>query len=166
MVDEVPDIRQSARPEWTNDYLSPEQRKNSPLLIWITLIRRSASLDRDGKGFAAELYICLHTFPKGRTLEWSPGFNLLRLHTGIGSDNLTKAWRQLAEPGWLYVIEGRPNTYRPTWPEKDCMGGQKPICGAVTSSKGNKPKVCENRPGYGTTTPGKGPRCRCRTRRC
>lgn len=156
-ADETPDVRQATRPRWATDYLTDQQRQLSPLLVWITLIRKAASLDRDAKPFASELYICLHTLPKNRTLEWSPGFDLLRLHTGIGSDNLTKAWRKLAEAGWLHVIPGRPNTYRPTWPASDCMAGDAPICGAVTSSKGNKPKVCENRPGFGTVTPGVGP---------
>lgn len=154
----VPDIRQAVRPAWADGYLSVEQRRVcSPALLWLNLVRKSTSLGRDAKGLLFELYACVHTFPEGRVMEWNPGFDTLRLHTGIGADNLTKAWKQAAAQGWLHVIPGRPHTYRLTWPATDCMASESLICGEWAESKGHKGKVCQRRPGQGTITPGKGP---------
>ncbi len=152
------DVRQAPRPAWTSSYLTRAQQKDcSPALLWINLIRDSVSLGRDAKALAMELYITLHTRPEGRVLEWSPGIPELRRNTGIGKNQLTAAHRELSGQGWLYVIEGRPNTYRLTWPESDRMDADHAICGEWAESAGNKGKVCEQRAGFGTTTPGKGP---------
>jgi hypothetical protein len=154
----VPDIRQAERPAWTDGYLTTDQRRvASPALQWLNLVRKSTSLGRDAKGLLYELYVCVHTFPEGRVMEWNPGLDKLRLHTGIGTDNLTKGWKQAAAQGWLHVIPGRPNTYRLTWPSTDCMSSEALICGQWAESKGHRGKVCGNRPGQGTITPGTGP---------